>query len=193
MRDDGLDAATVNPLDSTISDDPTVRAGSGADRLLLGERDWRVKVQVLSETACMGNRAPGAPRHLDVLQFSDPHDAHRFARLRFVAPSDDVGIMAYEVRVSTEVIDDETSFERARPAQAASTDSIALAMPTDLAAGQIVEADFGGLAPLTHYHVALRAVDFCNQKSAFAATEYTTPPGALRNCLPMFYRDRCVG
>ena len=47
-------------------------------------------------------------------------------------------------------------------------------VPVSGPAGSAIEVDFGGLAPSTHYWVAVRAVDVCNRAGPHAVAEVTT-------------------
>ncbi len=186
-------AADMRTMDGTITDDPVAAQGSGADRLRRQEDSWRVRVTVVGPEVCEENTPPSAITALQVAPFGERHDAHRYAHLSFVAPADDLGVSRYEVRVATEPVVDEASFQRALPANAAVTDSVALEVPTSTPAGELVEVDLGGLQPLTHFWIAVRAVDGCNASSAIATAEYTTPDIQFTTVSPCFVATAAYG
>lgn len=190
---EGRDGGIVHAMDTSITDDPRGAPGSGADRLLLGSRPYRVQVRVIGPEVCSENRAPGAIRELAVTEHAERRSAHRFAHLTFVAPEDDFGIARYDVRVGAEPIVDDESFDRALQAQAASLDSEALIVPTNVLPGETIEADFGGLAPERRYYVAVRAVDICNVRGPIAAVEFTTPAIHFTTVSPCFVATAAWG
>ena len=189
----GPDGGDVTPLDSTIVDDPTGAPGSGADRLRLSAQGFRVRVRTQAAEACRDNRAPQAIQGLEVTQFHERRDAHRFAHLSMIAPTDDDAVVQYEVRYSQSPITDEASFLAARPANAASLEIEALQVPSDVAPGQAIEVDIGGLAFETHYWVAARAIDACNSASPIAVSEYTTPAIEFTTVSPCFVATAAYG
>jgi hypothetical protein len=189
----GPDGGDITPIDDTIVDDPIMAAGSGADRLRADERGVRLTVRSQAAEACVTNRPPMDIQGLEVSAYHERRDAHRFAHLAFVAPEDDDGVVAYEVRFSDEPITDAASFLRARPANAASMEIEALQIPRDVPAGETIEVDFGGLSYERHYWVAVRAVDACNATSTIAVTEYTTPPIQFTTVSPCFVATAAYG
>src|SRR5690606_8952966 len=102
-------------------------------------------------------------------------------------------IARYDVRVSSEPILDDESFERALQAQAASLENVALQVPTSARAGQLVEVDFGGLSAERRYYIAVRAVDLCNVPGPMAVTEYVTPPIEFTTVSPCFVATAAYG
>lgn len=186
----GPGASAMSPMDGSISDDPIGAPGSGADRLMRTAEGWRVQVRT---QVCVESAPPGPIEGLEVRPYHDRADAHRFAHLSFVAPEDDAGIAAYEVRVATSPIVDEATFLRALPAMAATTDTMALEVPTDAAPGDLVEVDIGGLVPETRHWVAVRALDACNQAGSIAVVEYTTPPIRFTTVSPCFVATAAYG
>ncbi len=183
----------VTPMDATIVDDPTGAAGSGADRLRVSPQGFRVRVRAQAAEACRLNRGPTAIEGLQISQFRERRDAHRFAHLAMLAPSDDEGVVQYEVRYSQTPITDDASFLTARPANAASLEIEALQVPVSAAAGEPIEVDIGGLAFETHYWVAARAIDACNTASPLAITEYTTPAIEFTTVSPCFVATAAYG
>ena len=175
---DGTDAnpGAMRKMDTTISDDPQDAPGSGADRLQVdATQTARLEVEV---RPCLDGALSGAPTDVAAAPVTDPAHSHQWAHLHFVVPDNQAGIARYEVRVSADpnpiVAGDATSFIRGIPAQAASTKTEALVIPTDGAPGTPVDVDFGGLSPLTHYYVGVRAVDSCNRPGPHAVVELTT-------------------
>lgn len=189
----GSEGGTVHPLDSTIVNDPAGAAGSGADRLRASADGTRVRVHAQSAEACQANVNPGAIQGMAVTQHENRRQAHRYAHLAFNAPSDDGGIVQYQVRVSQEPITDAASFERARPANAASLEIEALQVPTNVAPGGLIEVDFGGLAFETEYWIGIRALDDCNASSPIAVVPYTTPAVEFTTVSPCFVATAAYG
>lgn len=189
---DGRDGE-VHEMDGTITDDPTGSAGSGADRLRLGDRGYRVSVRVMGPEICRENQPPGAIEGLRVTEYADRGDAHRYAHLSFIAPDEDFGIARYDVRFAAEPIVDDTSFERAQQAFAALPDDVALSVPTMARAGDRVDVDLGGLSGEHRYYFAVRAVDLCNVPGAMATTEYSTPKIEFTTVSPCFVATAAYG
>ncbi len=185
----------VTPLDETMTNDPTAAPGSGVDRLRAAEDGARVRVRSEGPAMCEANEAPAAPAAFAVEPWTgDYRDAHRFAELSFTAPSNDDGaVRRYEVRVSRAPITDLASFFAGVPANAATLDSEALLIPTDVPAGTRVEVEMGGLAHETHYWVGLRAIDRCNASSEIVVVEYTTPPPTFTTVSPCFVATAAYG
>lgn len=183
----------ITPMDSTIVDDPTGAAGSGGDRLRVSPQGFRVRVRAQAAEACRLNQAPTTIQGLEISQFHERRDAHRYAHLTMLAPSDDEGVVQYEVRYSDVPITDEASFQRARPANAASLDIVALEVPVVAAPGEPIDVDIGGLSFETHYWVAVRAIDGCNTASPIAIAEYTTPPIEFTTVSPCFVATAAYG
>lgn len=183
----------LREMDDTITDDPDAHPGSGADRLRLGNRDFRVSVRVMGAEACRDNRAPGAIEGLAVTEYAERRDAHRYAHLSFHASADDLAIARYEVRVSNEPIVDAASFGRALQARAATPEGEALQVPITPQAGETIALDFGGLAPERRYYVAVRAVDVCNVPGEMAVIEYVTPAIEFTTVSPCFVATAAYG
>ena len=189
----GSTGGDVQPMDSTIMNDPTGMAGSGADRLRAGTDGMRVRVRSQSAEACINNESPTAIQGLVVSQYADRHNAHRYAHLAFTVPADDDRVVQYQVRVSQEPITDNASFERARPANAASLEIEALQLPSDANPGDLVEVEFGGLAYETEYWIGVRALDDCNAASPVAVFQYTTPSVEFTTVSPCFVATAAYG
>lgn len=189
----GATGGEMSAMDGTISDSPETEPGSGADRLLSATDGWRVRVTVVGAEVCSTNTPPAPIEALAIREYEERRNAHRYAHLSFRAPADDLGVDRYEVRVSHEPITDAQSFERALPAQAATLEIEGLMVPTGSAAGTTVEVDFGGLAPETHYWVAIRALDRCNEASPIAVAEHTTPAIQFTTVSPCFVATAAYG
>lgn len=189
----GEGAGQMAAMDGTISSDPEEHPGSGADRLRLQDGTWRLRVTVVGPEVCEENTAPGGVDALEITQYGERRDAHRYAHLAFLAADDDLGVAEYQVRVATTPIVSEDDFLRALPANAASLDSVALVVPTGADAGAPVEADLGGLLPETHYWVAVRAIDACNVEGPIAVAEYVTPAVQFTTVSPCFVATAAYG
>ena len=134
-----------------------------------------MQVEVRGTEFCKNAGPPAAPDLLRVSPVADKKNSHQWGTLRFVAPAAQA-LSHYEVRYSTKPIiaGDLVSFMNGRPAVAAKIENEALVIPRNRNPGDGVEVDFGGMLPLTHYWVALRAVDVCNVPGPFAVAEMTT-------------------
>lgn len=188
----GEGAAEMRAMDASITDDPGSAPGSGADRLRM-ESGSRLRVTVLGPEVCEENTAPGAITDVALSEYPDRRHAHRFAKLAFRAPGDDLGIARYEVRVAHQPIVDEATFLAAQPANAASLDSVALSVPTQAPAGSLIEVELGGLAPETRFWIGIRAVDDCNVSGPIAVAEYETPAIHFTTVSPCFVATAAYG
>ena len=162
----------------TITDDPNDpdTVGSGADRLrLIAPNNYRLQVTVRGKEVCAADVPPEVPTEVRASPDPDPKHSHQWGRLHFVVPSSHTPIAQYEVKVSTNPITevDPDSFTQAMPANAATIDNEALMVPTTDTAGTGVDIAFGGMQPLTHYYVAIRARDVC-MTGPYAVAELTT-------------------
>jgi hypothetical protein len=190
----GAGAGAVAPLDDTMTNDPTSTPGSGVDRLHADGSGDRVRVTAIGPEVCETNTAPTTPSNLTIGSWpGDYRDAHRYAVLSFEAADDDLGIQRYEARVSTSPITDLDSFLRGMPANAATLESEALAIPVSARAGTVVSVDLGGLTHETHYWIGMRAVDRCNLTSELAVAEYTTPAITFTTVSPCFVATATYG
>lgn len=170
----GADGGELHPMDGFPTNDPSRAPGSGADRLRLAAgRDYRLQIQTLGVDACGGTRAPGAPADLKVEPHPDEKHSHQWGHMGFTVPPNDFGIVSYEVRVGTEPITDEASFMRAQPANGATLETEELVVPAGGSPGSRVYVDFGGMMPVTHYWIGIRAIDTCNT-GPIAIAELTT-------------------
>jgi hypothetical protein len=188
---DGTDGE-LREMDGSITDDATGAPGSGADRLMLTEQAYRVRVRLIGPEVCNENVAPGGIEGFAITEFTDRRHAHRFAHLTFVAPPDDFGIARYDVRVSREPIVDDLSFDRALQARAATIENEALVI-TPVQAGETIQADLGGLSPEQTFYIAVRAVDTCNEHGPMAVIEYTSPAIEFTTVSPCFVATAAYG
>ena len=162
-----------------IADNPNDSAtvGSGADRLRLTDsHDYRFEVTVRGRDVCASDVPPEAPGDVVAYPYPESKHSHQWGHMHFVAPAGHTSPIAqYEVKVSTDPIsrDNPGSFTQAMPAYSIAMENEALMVPTADAAGASVEVDFGGLLPLTHYYVAIRARDVCTT-GPYAVAELTT-------------------
>jgi len=176
-----------------MTDDPVAAPGSGADRLRLQPDGSRMKVTVKPPLSCEGNGAPSAVAQLSTSPYPNEQHAHEWVGLRFTAAGDDTSIFRYEVRVSTEPISDESSFERGQPAKDATVRAEELRVPVKREAGSMIEIDMGGLVPETHYYVGVRAVDGCAAASEIRVVEVTTPKRVFATVTPCFVATAAYG
>ncbi|MDD9968091.1 MAG: hypothetical protein OXR73_17775 [Myxococcales bacterium] len=176
-----------------MTDDPIDAPGVGADRLRAMSDGERLHVIVIPPLSCEGNVPPGPVADVQVAHHGDTLHAHEWAQLRFEAAKDDRGIFRYDVRVSTDPIDDERSFMRAERAKEATIAAQELVIPTDVAAGDMVHVDVGGLTQSTRYYVAVRAVDECAKSGEFGVAEFQTPVRTFTTVTPCFVATAAYG
>jgi hypothetical protein len=136
---------------------------------------------------------PEAVEALEVETYPDEKHSHQWGRLRFRVPESARALRRYEVRVGTEPIVDEASFERALPAVEPSIERVELTLPVEGAPGERVEVDFGGLRPRTRYWVAVRAVDTCNAAGPVVAGELRTTEIHFTTVSPCFVATAAWG
>jgi len=168
------DFGTLQSMEG-MTDDPAGAPGSGADRLRQLEDGSRLQVVVRPGAACMGDASPSAVTQLATARHPSELHAHEWTKLSFGAASDDQAVFRYDVRVSTQPITDDASFMKATPAKQATPDAPELLVPTDAAPGERVEVALGGLNELTHYYIAVRAMDGCAAVGPIRTVELTTP------------------
>jgi hypothetical protein len=183
---------TLEPMDG-MTNDPVNAPGSGADRLQLMEGGYRLKVVVKPPISCMENQPPSAVQDLTVDNYPDKLHADQWARVRFRAASDDVGIYRYEVRVSSEPIVDDVSFMAAMPAKQNTIEAAELIVPTNAKPGDMIQADMGGLVQQTHYYVAVRAMDGCTGLGPINTAQITTGPRMFATVTPCFVATAAWG
>ena len=174
-------------------DDPVGAPGSGADRLMLTENGYRLKVVVKPPTSCEGNSAPGAVQDLELLEYPNRLQAHQWAELEFRAASDDVGVFRYEVRVATEPITDDDSFMHGVTAKSATMAADELRLPAETAPGTGIHAGLGGLIAETHYYVGVRAVDGCAMPGPISVAQITMPKREFATVTPCFVATAAYG
>jgi hypothetical protein len=189
---DSPDFGELQPMDG-MTDDPVGAPGSGADRLELTGAGVRFEAVVKPPRSCMEDKAPSAVTALQVQTYPDKLNAHQWARVRFDAASDDLGVFRYDVRVSTTPITDDASFMAAMPAKQASIEAAELSVPTDVKAGQPIQVDMGGLVQATHYFVAVRAMDACTRVGPIRSAEYTTKTRQFATVSPCFVATAAYG
>jgi len=175
-----------------MTDDPVNAPGSGADRLLLMDGGDRLQVEVRPPRSCDGDQPPGAVDDFVIENHPDELHAHQFARLRFRAADDDHGVHRYDVRFSTDPIDENT-FMQATPAKQATVEAEELLVPTEAQAGEMIRVDMGGLVMATHYFVAVRATDSCAGVGPIRVAEVTTTERIFATVTPCFVATAAYG
>ena len=176
-----------------MDDDPALHPGSGVDRLRKQPDGDRLTVLVRPPVSCATDMPPTAVGELEAGIYPQQKHAHDYATLSFLASDDDHGIHRYEVRFSTAPITDEASFMRGTPAKSASVVADELIVPTDIAAGERIDVDIGGLVPETHYYVGVRAVDICAAPGPIAVAEVTTEARVFTTVTPCFVATAAYG
>jgi hypothetical protein len=213
------DYGALEPI-SLVDTDPNAisdQAGSGADRLRKDADGHRFVVQVKLGTSPLPNGAdagsapadatvpaadgggagPGPVMDLSLRVHPDKLRSYEWVLLDFKAANSALPIQAYEVRVATDPIVDESSFIMAgRPAKNATDDpqgATALALPTDIAAGDAIESALGDLIAQTHYYVGVRATDDMNQHGPIRVAEITTTARNFATVSPCFIATAAYG
>ena len=140
---------------------------------------------------------PSAVTELSLSHHSVELRAHTWVLLRMRAAQSELPLHAYEVRVATEPIADTASFIRngrqAKNATDAAEGATSLRLPTDVPAGQWIEASIGDLAAETHYYVGVRATDEANQPGPVTVAEITTPKRIFATVTPCFVASVAYG
>jgi hypothetical protein len=149
-------------------------------------------------TVDAGSSGPVGPvERLSVRTHPDKLRSHTWVVMRFDAASSELPLHDYDVRVATRPIVDEASFIRdGRPAKNATDDiegPTALMLPTDVAAGQPIEATIGDLVAQTHYYVAVRATDALNRHGAIRVAQVTTTAQSFATVTPCFVATAAYG
>jgi len=167
----GDSPGAVRPLDDSITDDPILSPGSGADRLQKMTDGGRFAVEV---RACPEGTSPGPVSDLTLKPVANSKHSHEWGTLSFVPSPVGEAVTHYEVRYSREAITDDASFMRALPAVQADLDSKALVLPSTPDGQGHISADFGGMIPLTTYYLAVQSVDGCNRRGPIVSSSVTT-------------------
>jgi hypothetical protein len=140
---------------------------------------------------------PGAVRELRLEREGDPLRAYKWVHLRMRAADSASPLHAYEVRVSSDPITDEQTFIReGRQAKNASEDkegATYLQLPTDVPAGDWIDATIGDLVAETHYFVGVRARDVNNRAGPLTVAEFTTPRREFATVTPCFVATVAYG
>ena len=155
------------------------------------------------EGTCVGMcevdmRVP-APADFTISRWPEDADSHQWAELDFSVPLLTRGLLGWEVRVSTSPITDEASFLAGDPAQAGTDGDVALEVPiaredgTPLVTGDPIHLELGGLDPLTHYYVGVRAIDACTERSTIAVAEIETTEIHFTTVSPCFVATAAYG
>ena len=215
-------SSTYGSLDpiSMAPDDPfgmTDAAGSGAGRLEPDAAGNRFTVQVREGTleppppvvrpgaeAGAGSvpvnaaaPAVGGVSNLTLRHHDNQLRAHTWVLMSFLAARSEMPIHAYEVRVSTEPMADETAFIRnGRPAKNATDDSegaSALMLPVDVPEGSMIATAIGDLVAETHYYVGVRAVDERNRPGPISVAEIDMPARTFATVSACFIASAAYG
>jgi hypothetical protein len=176
-----------------MTDDPVGAPGSGADRLMLTEQGYRLKVVVKPPLSCEGNTAPGPVEALTMGPYPNRLEAYQWAELAFQAAADDTGVFRYEVRVATDPIVDDATFMRGQSAKSATMVADELRLPADTRPGAAIHSALGGLVAETHYYVGVRAVDACAMPGPIRVAEITTPKREFATVTPCFVATAAYG
>lgn len=175
-----------------MTDDPVGKPGSGTDRLQLMDGGDRMQIEVRPPRSCKGDQPPSPITDFSIENYPDELHAHQFARMHFRAADDDHGVHRYDVRFSTEPIE-EATFMQATPAKRATVEAEELLIPTEVKPGEMVTADMGGLVMSTHYFVAVRATDDCAGAGPIRVAEVTTTERIFATVTPCFVATAAYG
>jgi hypothetical protein len=135
---------------------------------------------------------PAAIESLDLEAHPDEKHSHHWAVMSFDAPASERPLSRYEVRYSTEPITEDT-WLTAQPAFAAEIDTVELNVPVEMAAGEHVEVEIGGMMPETTYHIGIRAVDSCNDWGPITTGTITTTEIHFTTVSPCFVATAAYG
>jgi hypothetical protein len=128
---------------------------------------------------------------------SDPLRAHTWVRLHMRAADSQLPLHAYEVRIATEPITDDITFIRngrqAKNATDAAEGATLLSLPTDVPAGQPIDAVIGDLAADTHYYIGVRATDELNRHGPIDVAEISTTTRRYATVTPCFIASVAYG
>lgn len=117
-----------------------------------------------------------------------------YATVSFTVPESMRAIQRYEVRVATEPFVRGMSFSSwGVEAKIAALEDVALMVPTDGAAGEVVTVELGHLTPQTGYFIGMRAVDKCNSPSEVASQEHVTSEIIFTTVSPCFVATAAYG
>lgn len=152
---------------------------------------------ILDGTGSAAAGRVGAIHDLVLSHHDEPLRAHTWIHMRFRAAESDAELHAYDVRVSTEPITDETTFLRnGRPAKNATDDAegaTSLMLPVDVEAGDLIDSDVGDLVAQTRYFVAVRAKDRWNRTGPISVAEITTKARRFATVTPCFVATAAYG
>ncbi|MET0384407.1 MAG: CFI-box-CTERM domain-containing protein [Polyangiales bacterium] len=146
--------------------------------------------------------APTASPVGEIAELSLRHDpdrlrSHTWVRVKLRAARSELPLHAYEVRVATEAITDAATFIRngrqAKDATDEAEGATLLSLPTDVPAGDWIEASIGDLAAGTHYYVGVRATDQRNRHGALSVAEITTDVREFATVTPCFIASVAYG
>ncbi|HET8936433.1 MAG TPA: CFI-box-CTERM domain-containing protein [Polyangiales bacterium] len=133
---------------------------------------------------------PSAVRELTLTPYADRLRAHKWVHLHMRAAQSELPLHAYEIRVSSDPIKDEQTFIRkgrqAKGASEAKEGPSYLQLPTDVPAGDWIDATIGDLSEETHYYVGVRARNVENVAGPLAFAEFTTPKREFATVTPCF-------
>jgi hypothetical protein len=140
---------------------------------------------------------PGPVRDLELTKHEQALQAHKWVHLRLRAVDSTLPLHAYEVRVATEPMKDEVTFIRqgrqAKNASDAKEGPSYLQLPTDVPAGDWIDATIGDLYEQTHYYVGVRARNVNNQAGPIAFAEFKTPQREFATVSPCFIATVAYG
>ena len=133
--------------------------------------------------------------------YPDIEHSHQWGRLQFLPPESRRAIVGYEIRVSTDPMDDDAQFMEGWNAKAATLEAEAVTVcPPDDAGnpvcptpGSMATVDIGGLYFLTTYNVGIRAIDACGRSGPIATTTLRTTEIHFTQVSPCFVATAAYG
>lgn len=193
----------LTPLDGSISDDPSLRQGSGADRLL-AQDGQRASLRILAPDSpyCKQTRPPAAVSELKVTPHPDEKRAHMWARLSFRVPQSERQIGSYLVEVKPYGADWEQAYTPDTEQELLPVAMDVCADPeqpsrnrcTTMASGTQLSVVLAGLRPSAHYAVRVTPRDReCGELGETASAEVTTREVTFSTVSPCFIATAAYG
>jgi hypothetical protein len=194
---------SISPMTRNISNDPSARMGSGADRLLaVGDARASLRVMTPDSPFCQTTHAPGTVQELLIEPDANKQFAHMWAHLSFLAPASDRPIGSYLVEIKA----DDSDWEQAyTPDLEQELLPVALDICADperpgvnrcenMQPGTPLEATISGLRQSSHYLVRVTPRDrTCGEMGQVANSEITMPARTFATVTPCFVASAAYG
>jgi hypothetical protein len=198
MPSPGLDAGvpSVGSAGGPATPGSTDTAGSGAsDTTTPGT--VTIPSTPTSDDDNSGTATVGPIADFSVSHDDNPLRAHTWVKFQLRAAASTEPLNAYDVRVATEPITDETTFIRAgrqaKNATDAAEGATLLTLPVDVPAGEWIRGAIGDLSADTHYWIGVRATDELNQHGEISVAQITTTKREFATVTPCFVATAAYG